>query len=115
MCIISQEKECGRAILSTKKIADDLVLITNEMRTDIAVFKNSFADLSESVEKLIKKHEEEENNKIKELKEELKAKEEDMKAREELARTKKWQVKLLAISTAFGFISTLAMFIISLM
>lgn len=115
MCIISQEKECGRAILSTKKIADDLVIITNEMRTDIAIFKNNFIGLSDLVEKLIQKHEAEENNKIKELKEELKAKEEDMKAREELARTKKWQVKLLAISTAFGFISTLAMFIISLM
>ncbi len=107
MCEVTQDKECGRAILATEKKVNALIENMNETKTEFAVFKESFSRFKASLDKLINKHETESAEENITLKKKLQEK-------EKLAETKKWQIKLLAITALFSFISSLAMFIISL-
>ena len=107
MCEVTESKECGRAILGIEKKVNDLVENMNETKTELAVFKEGFSGLKASLDRLVKKHETEAAEENVTLKKELREK-------EILAETKKWQVKLLAIAAIFSFISSLAMFVISL-
>lgn len=107
MCEVTEKKECGRAILGIEKKVNHLIENMSETKTELAVFKEGFSGLKASLDRLVEKHETEAVEENIALKKELREK-------ETLAETKKWQIKIMAIAAILSFISSLAMFYISL-
>lgn len=52
MCIISEDKECGREILKTSKKVVILESIINELKVDVAVANNSLELMAGSLKKI---------------------------------------------------------------
>ena len=52
MCIISEDKECGREILKTSKKVVLLESIINELKVDVAVANNSLELMAGSLKKI---------------------------------------------------------------
>ncbi len=121
MCVVSQDKECGRAIISTVQLAKSTASEVSDVRVDVAKLTSTVDVLVNSVNKLVLKHEEEEHQVIQRLKEKLNNKDleieenqKEMADKKKLADNRKWQIKLAVIVAILGFASSFAMFYIAL-
>ncbi len=109
MCLVSQDKECGRAIMATEELAKTSARKLSETITQVANIDSKVTVIGLAVDKLVSKHEKEERDIINGLKQKLAEKDEQMaeKAEEaqkkkELADTRRWQVIVLGLTTFFS-------------
>ena len=124
MCVVSQDKECGRAIMATEKLTKENREILNENKKDFLKLTRTVDGLVISVNKLVIQHEEEEKDIVTKLKERLHDKDTELKERdeeikdskikkEELADIRRWQIKLAVFIAFLGFISASIMYAIN--
>jgi ADP-ribosylglycohydrolase len=109
MCLVTQDKECGRAIMATEELAKTSERKLSETINQVTQIDNKVTIIGLAVDKLVSKHEKEEQDIINRLKEKLAEKDEEMaeKAEEaqkkkELADTRRWQVIVLGLTTFFS-------------
>jgi hypothetical protein len=114
MCIISAEKECGRAILATERLAKESAIEVEDNKVKLITLTHIVEGLVLAVDKLIEKHEKEEQEVINRLKIKLTEKDNEIEKKEELEENRKWQVKMALLIASLGFISAFVMYYISI-
>ena len=124
MCVVSQDRECGRAIMTTEKLTKENREMLNENKKDFLKLTRTVDGLVISVNKLVIQHEEEEKDIVTKLKERLHDKDTEIRERdeeikdskikkEELADVRRWQIKLAVFIAFLGFISAFIMYAIN--
>ena len=113
MCIISAEKECGRAILATEKLAKESAIAVADHSDKLASLTHIVEGVVVSLDKLIAKHEKEEQEVINRLKEKLTIKDKEIEEERDLRENRQWQMKLAIFVASLSFASMLVMYFIS--
>jgi hypothetical protein len=113
MCIISAEKECGRAILATEKLAKTSAIEVEDTKVKLITLTHIVEGLVVAVDKLIEKHEKEEQEIINRLKIKLSEKDNEIEKTQEKADSRRWQMKLAIFVASLSFLSMVAMYFIS--
>lgn len=120
MCIVSQDKECGRKILETAEKVD--VLIEHRILTDTTLVKLTGAveTMKDILDELVQKHKRENEELFTRMKDKLKEKDEEIKEKadeikimknaEEIAEEKRLEV---VFSRAWQFGTAIILLIIS--
>jgi gas vesicle protein len=112
LCVISTEKECGRAILATEKLAKESAIAVSEQGDKLSSLTHIVEGVVVSLDKLIKKHEQEERETINRLKRRIEEKDEEIKKAAELEAAKQWQIKMALFVAVLGFISAFVLLLI---
>lgn len=109
MCVVSQDKECGRAIMATEEMAKETAEKLTENIVQVTKLAGQVEVIGVAVGKLVSKHEKEESEIISRLKQKLTEKDEEMaekaeeaRKKKELADTRRWQIIVLAITSFFS-------------
>lgn len=121
MCLVSQDKECGRAIMATEELAKTSERKLSETINQVTKLSGQVTVIGLAVDKLVQKHEQEEQDVINRLKEklaekdaEMAEKEEEAQKKKELADTRRWQVVVLGLTTFFSLIGSIILIFITI-
>lgn len=121
MCLVTQDKECGRAIMATEELAKTSERKLSETINQVTKLSGQVTVIGLAVDKLVQKHEQEEQDVINRLKEklaekdaEMAEKEEDAQKKRELADTRRWQVIVLGLTTFFSLIGSIMLIFITI-